>query len=59
MKIKEGAHDKLTLFVQVALPLPLDTFTYRVPFELNDTIQKGQLVAVYFGRRIKKLFGGG
>lgn len=58
MNNKEESHDKLTLFVQVALPLPLDTFTYRVPFELNETIQLGQLVAVHFGRRIKKMYGG-
>jgi len=50
--------EKETLFVQVALPLPLETFTYRVPFQLNDKIKLGQMVAVRFGRKIKKLYGG-
>ncbi len=53
-----GFKEKKTLFVQVALPLPLESFTYRVPFELNDAIAIGQMVAVYFGRKNKKLYGG-
>ena len=44
--------DRITLFAEVLLPLPLPgTFTYRVPFALNDAIQTGQRVAVQFGRR--------
>lgn len=34
------------------LPLPLPGFyTYRVPFELNDSVQIGQRVVVQFGRK--------
>jgi len=50
--------NKVTLFVQVILPLPLDSFTYRIPFHLNEQIAIGQLVAVSFGRKTKKLYGG-
>ena len=49
--------NKITLFVKVVLPLPLESFTYRVPFELNDVIEIGQMVAVRFGRKKKKLYG--
>ncbi|TAF35027.1 MAG: primosomal protein N' [Cytophagales bacterium] len=41
-----------TLYVDVILPLPLPaTFTYRLPFELNNYIRKGTRVMVQFGRR--------
>ncbi len=41
--------------MDVLLPLPVKgLFTYRVPFELNEHIKKGQRVAVQFGR--KKLY---
>ena len=50
--------NKTTLFVQVILPLPLESFTYRVPFHLNEVIAIGQMVAVRFGRKAKKLYGG-
>lgn len=44
-----------TLFVDVLLPLPVDGyFTYRVPFELNDSVKTGARVAVQFGQ--KKLY---
>jgi len=47
--------ERKTLFVDVMLPLPLKgLFTYRVPFELNDSVKPGQRVAVQFGR--KKLY---
>ena len=47
--------ERTTLFVDVLLPLPVKgTFTYRVPFLLNDEIRKGQRVVVQFGR--KKLY---
>ncbi|MGB3619669.1 MAG: primosomal protein N', partial [Catalinimonas sp.] len=42
----------VTLFADVILPLPLpQTFTYRVPLELNDLILPGARVVVQFGRR--------
>ena len=41
-----------TLFVDVLLPLHLpDTYTYRVPFEYNDSIEVGQRVVVQFGSK--------
>jgi primosomal protein N' (replication factor Y) len=43
--------ERLTYFVDVVLPLAVDRlFTYRVPFELNDLIQKGVRVVVPFGK---------
>lgn len=43
--------DRKTLFVEVVLPLSIaKTYTYRVPFELNDQIQIGRRVIVQFGR---------
>ncbi|MCK5775095.1 MAG: primosomal protein N', partial [Bacteroidales bacterium] len=44
--------ERKTLFVDVILPLPLDgTFTYRVPYEMNDWIKEGLRVVVQFGQR--------
>ena len=44
--------DRITLFAEVLLPLPIPgTFTYRVPFALNDVIKRGHRVSVQFGRR--------
>ncbi|MFH1319311.1 MAG: primosomal protein N' [Bacteroidota bacterium] len=41
-----------TLFVDVILPLPLPKlYTYRVPFELNDTVEIGKRVVVQFGKK--------
>ena len=41
-----------TLFVDVLLPLPVDGyFTYRVPFEMNDSVKIGVRVAVQFGKK--------
>ncbi|MBC8319964.1 MAG: primosomal protein N' [Bacteroidetes bacterium] len=49
--------DRLTLFANVLLPLPVEgTFTYRVPFDLNEFIKVGQRVSVQFGR--KKIYAG-
>ncbi len=49
--------DRLTLFANVLLPLPVaGTFTYRVPFDLNEFIRVGQRVSVQFGR--KKIYAG-
>jgi len=48
---------RTTLFADVLLPLPVrGTFTYRVPYELNDFVQEGQRVAVQFGK--KKVYAG-
>lgn len=44
--------ERLTLFAQVILPLPVPgSFTYRIPFEMNEWIEKGQRVLVQFGKR--------
>ncbi len=46
-----------TLFADILLPLPVrGTFTYRIPFELNEFVKEGQRVAVQFGR--KKVYSG-
>jgi len=46
-----------TLFADILLPLPVrGTFTYRIPFELNEFMKEGQRVAVQFGR--KKVYSG-
>ena len=42
---------RITLFAEVLLPLPVPgTFTYRVPYALNDAIRVGQRVVVQFGK---------
>ncbi|MFZ4521098.1 MAG: replication restart helicase PriA [Bacteroidales bacterium] len=47
--------ERITLFADVMLPLPVGgTFTYRVPFELNDQVQAGVRVVVQFG--VKKIY---
>ncbi len=44
--------ERITLFADVLLPLPVGgTFTYRVPFELNEQLQEGIRVVVQFGAR--------
>ena len=44
-------NDRITLFAEVLLPVPVPgTFTYRVPYALNDTLRIGQRVAVQFGK---------
>lgn len=49
--------ERKTLFTEILLPLPVKgLFTYRVPFELNELIKKGQRVVVQFGR--KKIYTG-
>ncbi len=49
--------DRVTLFADVLLPLPVEgSFTYRVPFDLNEFIKVGQRVSVQFGR--KKIYAG-
>lgn len=43
--------ERLTLFVDVILPVPIPRlYTYRVPFELNDSMLVGQRVVVQFGK---------
>ena len=43
--------DRITLFAEVLLPVPVPgTFTYRVPYALNESIRVGQRVAVPFGK---------
>ena len=43
--------NRITLFAEVLLPLPVPgTFTYRVPYALNEAIHVGQRVAVQFGK---------
>lgn len=42
---------RITLFAEILLPIPVPgTFTYRVPFELNDKVQVGQRAVVQFGK---------
>ncbi|MBN2614601.1 MAG: primosomal protein N' [Bacteroidales bacterium] len=49
--------DRITLFAEVLLPLPVPgTFTYRIPFDLNDQVETGQRVSVQFGSR--KVYAG-
>ena len=49
--------DRVTLFADILLPLPIEgTFTYRVPYDLNEFIVVGQRVSVQFGR--KKIYAG-
>ncbi len=43
--------ERITYFVDVVLPLSIpNTYTYRLPYELNDQIQTGVRVIVPFGR---------
>ena len=43
---------RITLFADVLLPLPLPgLFTYRIPYEMNDSVQVGQRVIVQFGKK--------
>ncbi|MDD2191876.1 MAG: primosomal protein N' [Bacteroidales bacterium] len=49
--------ERITLFAEVILPLPLpSTYTYRIPFEWNDLVKKGQRVVVQLGN--KKIYSG-
>lgn len=49
--------ERITLFADILLPLPIKgTFTYRVPYELNEFVKPGQRVAVQFGK--KKIYSG-
>ena len=45
------SEERITLFAEILLPLPIPgTFTYRVPFELNEKVKVGQRVVVQFGK---------
>ncbi len=47
----EEAIGRKTLFVEVILPLAVaSTFTYRVPFELNNKVEIGKRTVVQFGK---------
>lgn len=44
--------ERITLFADLILPLPLPGFyTYRVPFEMNNQLHRGQRVVVQFGKK--------
>ena len=46
-----SSQDRITLFAEVLLPIPVPgTFTYRVPYALNEAIRIGQRVVVQFGK---------
>ena len=46
-----GYTDRQTLFVEVILPLAIaKNYTYRVPFELNDSVAIGKRAVVQFGK---------
>ena len=48
-------HTRVAIFVDVILPLAVpNLFTYRVPFDLNDSVEVGKRVIVQFGK--KKLY---
>ncbi|MFT2008979.1 primosomal protein N' [Pontibacter sp. 13R65] len=48
----EPAEDRVTLFADVILPLPLPKlYTYRIPFEMNDEVLVGVRVIVQFGAK--------
>jgi primosomal protein N' (replication factor Y) len=49
--------ERITLFADILLPVPIPgTFTYRVPFEMNERVAVGKRVVVQFGK--KKLYSG-
>ena len=49
--------NRVTIFADVILPLAVpNLYTYRIPFELNDSVEVGKRVIVQFGK--KKLYSG-
>ena len=45
------SEERITLFAEILLPLPIPgSFTYRVPYELNDKAKVGQRAVVQFGK---------
>lgn len=52
MEIFEQSDSRETRFAEILLPVPIPKlFTYRVPFELNEHVKKGQRAIVQFGDR--------
>ena len=52
LEFNSGSTERMTLFVDVILPLPLPKlYTYRVPFDWNDHIKQGSRVIVQFGKK--------
>ncbi|WP_276497450.1 replication restart helicase PriA [Pontibacter litorisediminis] len=48
----EPATERVTLFADVILPLPLPKlYTYRIPYEMNDEVSVGVRVIVQFGAK--------
>ncbi len=44
--------ERITLFAEILLPLPISsTFTYRVPFDMNEGMEVGKRVVVQFGHK--------
>ena len=45
------SEERITLFAEILLPLPIPgTYTYRIPFELNQKAKVGQRAVVQFGK---------
>ncbi len=45
------SEERVTLFAEILLPLPIPgSFTYRVPYELNNKAKVGQRAVVQFGK---------
>ena len=45
------SEERVTLFAEILLPLPIPgTYTYRIPFELNQKAKVGQRAVVQFGK---------
>lgn len=45
------SEERLTLFAELLLPLPVPgSFTYRIPYSLNDIVKIGQRAIVQFGK---------
>jgi primosomal protein N' (replication factor Y) len=52
VEIFEQSDSRETLFAEILLPVPIPKlFTYRVPFDLNPHVKKGQRAIVQFGDR--------
>jgi primosomal protein N' (replication factor Y) (superfamily II helicase) len=48
----EASADRVTLFADVILPLPLPKlYTYRIPYEMNEDVMVGIRVIVQFGAK--------
>ncbi len=48
--VNKAVAERITLFADILLPVPVPNYyTYRVPYEWNDLVQKGVRVIVQFG----------